>query len=193
MADVVKTCTNCGNAQKTGDFCEKCGTRLPSAVAAAAAPAAAATTPVEAPPAAQNAAYQVPPPPGVYQQGAYQQAAPPPYQYAAQPQAAAPKGPNPFENLFDLSFQKYVTRGSLKVLWISSLILLGVFFVLSLIFFAIAADGAAYWCIGIFSTLVLVALMLMWTRIMLELTMTVSKVREDSEKAGESKSSESKS
>lgn len=212
MADVVRTCANCGNAQASGDFCERCGNRLPSVAAAAAAVPAAATAAaaaavtaaanaaaVDAPPAVQSAAYQVPPPQGAYQAGAYQPGAyppgtPPPYGYGAQAQYAAPKEPSPFAKLVDLNFQGFVTRGSLKLLYVTTFILLGVFLVLSIIFFAIAADRVgAYWCIGIFSSLVVAALMIMWTRIMLELTMTVSKVREDSEKATENKSSERES
>lgn len=29
MTDGPRTCANCGNIQVSGDFCEKCGTRLP--------------------------------------------------------------------------------------------------------------------------------------------------------------------
>ncbi len=169
MADVVRTCTNCGNAQATGEFCERCGTRLPAVVAA--------TAPVETPPATQGApTYQAAP----------AQSTSAPYPYPPQAPYAVPKGPNPLEKLFDLSFQGYVTRSSLRVLWISTLILLGVFFVLSLIFFAIAAGKiGAYWCIGIFSTLALLPLLIGWTRVILELVMTVGKLREEVEKKGE--------
>ena len=169
MADVVRTCTNCNMVQATGEFCERCGTRLPAVVAA--------TTPVETSAATQGApTYQAAPAQGT----------PAPYQNTPQPQYAAPKGPNPFEKLFDLSFQGYVTRGSLRVLWISTLILLAVFFVFSLIFFAIAADKiGAYWCIGIFSTLALMPLLIGWTRVVLELVMTVGKLREEVERKGE--------
>lgn len=162
MADSVRTCTNCGNVQATGEFCERCGTRLPAATDA--------TTPAETPLAEQASADQTAPPQGTSTS----------YQYAPQPQYAAPKGPSPLERLFDLSFQGYVTRSSLRVLWISTLVLLGVFFVLSLIFFAVAAAKiGAYWCIGIFSTLALLPLLIGWTRVVLELVMTVGKLRED--------------
>jgi hypothetical protein len=58
-----------------------------------------------------------------------------------------------------------------------------VFFILSLIFFAVAAGKiGAYWCIGIFSTLALLPLLLGWTRVILELVMTVGKLREEVEK-----------
>ena len=166
MADVVRTCTNCGNAQATGEFCERCGTRLPAVVPA--------TAPVEPSPAAQGARTH---------QTAPAQGTSTPNQYPPQPDYAVPKGPNPLERLFDLSFQGYVTRGSLRVLWISTLVLLGVFFVFSLIFFAIAADRiGAYWCIGIFSTLALLPLLIGWTRVILELVMTVGKLREEVER-----------
>lgn len=171
MADVVRTCTNCGNVQATGEFCERCGTRLPAVVAA--------TVPTEIPPPAQGAPTE---------QAAPAQGASAQHQYTPQPQYAAPKGPNPLERLFDLSFQGYVTRGSLRVLWISTLVLLGVFFLLSLIFFAVAAARiGAYWCIGIFATLALLPLLIGWTRVILELVMTVGKLREDVEKRDENK------
>lgn len=170
MADVVRTCTNCGNVQATGEYCERCGTRLP-------APADAAAS-AETPPTVEAAAQQAAPP----------QDTTAAYQHAPQPQPAGPRGPSPLQRLFDLSFQGYVTRGSLRVLWISTLVLLGVFFLFSLIFFSIAAARiGAYWCIGIFSTLVLLPLLIGWTRVTLELVMTVGKLREDFESKGEAK------
>ena len=47
MADVERTCANCGNVQASGDFCEKCGTRMPAAPVqpAAAGPAGDDETP----------------------------------------------------------------------------------------------------------------------------------------------------
>jgi hypothetical protein len=199
VADVVRTCTNCGNAQATGDFCERCGNRLPSAAAPAAVPAATNAAAADVPPAAQSATYQVPPPQGAYQAGAYQSGAyppgtPPPYGYAAQAQYASPKEPSPWGKLFDLSFQGFVTRGSLKVLYIFTMVVLGLYWLFSLIFSAIAADRiGGFWCIGIFSSLFITALMLVWTRVMLELVTTVEKIRDDSGKAAGAKSSETES
>ena len=179
MAGEVRTCTNCGNNQTTGDFCEKCGTRLPVVVAAplvAAAPATPATAPVAA---------------GVEQPVAYQQPAPPPYQYVAQPQYAPPREPGPFSKLFDLSFQGFITHDSLRVIFITTLGLLGVYWLFALIFGIVAAAKLeGYWCLGIFSSLALVSLMIIWTRVMMEMTMTVAKMREDIQKAEAARAAE---
>jgi hypothetical protein len=177
VAGEVRTCTNCGNKQTAGDFCERCGTRLP--VAEAKPPVAEAlTAPVVA---AQVVA-------GAGQQAAYQQPTPPPYQDATQPQYVAPRQPGPFSKLFDLSFQGFVTRDSLRVLFTTTLVLLGAYWLFALIFGIVAAAKLqGYWCLGIFSSLALVSLMIIWTRIMMELTMTVSKMREDIQQAAEAK------
>ena len=169
MADVVRTCTNCGNAQATGDFCEKCGTRLPVAGEAAAG---------------QDAAAEGATQPGGVQQASSAQPGAAPSQQAGQPEPSGPTMPSWLPKVFDLSFEGFVTRGSLKGLYIGSMILLGVYFLLSFIFFSIAAARiGAYWCIGIFVNIfVVVPLVIGWTRVMLELTMTVSKLREDAEK-----------
>jgi hypothetical protein len=180
VAGEVRTCTNCGNNQAAGDFCERCGTRLPVVEAAppvAAAPAAPATA---APVAVVTE-----------QQAAYQQPAPPPYQYAAQPQMAAPRQPGPFSKLFDLSFQGFITHDSLRVIFTTTLGLLGAYWLFALIFGIVAAAKLqGYWCLGIFSSLALVSLMIIWTRVMMELTLTVSKMREDIQKVAEAKAAE---
>jgi hypothetical protein len=176
VAGEVRTCANCGNKQAAGDFCERCGTRLP---------AAEATPPVVETPAAPTAAPVVA---GTEQQAAYQQPSPPPYQQAAQPQYSPPREPGPFSKLFDLSFQGFVTRDSLRALFTTTLVLLGAYWLFALIFGIVAAAKfQAVWCIGIFSSLVLVTLMIIWTRIMMELTMTVSKMHEDMQQASEAK------
>jgi hypothetical protein len=180
VAGEVRTCTNCGSQQAIGDFCERCGTRLPAPELVPIAAAAPVTT--VAPPTGT-------PVPDV--QAAYQQPAPPPYQYQAQPQYTAPRVPGPFSKLFDLSFQGFITRDSLRLIFTATLALLGLYWLFALIFGIVAAARFnAAWCIGIFSSLVLVSLMIIWTRIMMELTMTVSKMREDMEKAAEAKETE---
>ncbi len=161
MAGEIRTCTNCGSQQATGAFCERCGTRLPEP--GDVQPAAGAP-PAPAPAALQPAA--------------------PPYQYAAPAQPMVPRVPGPFSKLFDLSFQGFVTRDSLRLIFTTTLGLLAVYWVFALIFGIVAAvKFQAVWCIGIFSSLILVSLMIIWTRVMMELTMTVSEMREDMEKA----------
>lgn len=166
MAGESRTCTNCGHPQASGAFCERCGTRLPELEVAQ--PAAAA-------------------PPAPVAQSAPQQDSAPPYQYAAQPQQAAPRVPGPFSKLFDLSFQGFVTRDSLRLLFVTTLVLLGVYWVFAFIFGIVAAVKlGGYWCLGIFSSLVLVTIMIIWTRILMELTMTVSEMKENTDKAAKS-------
>ena len=170
MAGDDRTCTNCGNQQSSGAFCERCGTRLPELEVAQPA--------VGAPPAPAPAAPPAPAPTAVQQPSA------PPYQYAAPPQPAAPRVPGPFSKLFDLSFQGFVTRESLRLLFVTTLVLLGVYWVFAFIFGILAAVKLqGYWCIGIFSSLVLVTIMIIWTRILMELTTTVSEIKDDTEKA----------
>jgi hypothetical protein len=99
-----------------------------------------------------------------------------------------PQLPGPLKKLFDFSFQGYITRGSLRTIFVTTLFLLALFWLLALIFGIIAAAEAnAFWCIVIFSSFFLVSLMIIWTRIMMELTMTVTKIREDLERAAEEK------
>jgi hypothetical protein len=99
---------------------------------------------------------------------------------------------SPLRRLFDFSFQGYVTRDSLRTIFVTTLFLLALFWLLALIFGIIAAAEAnAFWCIVIFSSFLLVSLMIIWTRIMMELTMTVAKIREDLERAAEEGKGES--
>jgi hypothetical protein len=104
---------------------------------------------------------------------------------------AAPRQPGPFSKLFDLSFQGFITHDSLRVIFTTTLGLLGAYWLFALIFGIVAAAKLqGYWCLGIFSSLALVSLMIIWTRVMMELTMTVSKMREDIQKVAEAKAAE---
>ncbi len=93
MADFVKTCANCGNVQATGDFCEKCGTRMPAVATLAGPPTgtAGAVPGAEAAAAAAGAAagQSAPGAPGVEPVSAAA-ATPPPY--TPPPYTAAPQG-----------------------------------------------------------------------------------------------------
>jgi ABC-type multidrug transport system fused ATPase/permease subunit len=101
---------------------------------------------------------------------------------------AVPRAPGPFSRLFDFSFQGFITRGSLRTIFVTTLVLLALYWLLALIFGIVAAaESNAFWCIGIFSSLFLVSLLILWTRVMMELTMTVAKMREDMEKAAAEK------
>ncbi len=109
-----------------------------------------------------------------------------PNQYVPQPQYYAPRPPGTLSRLFDLSFQGFVTRGSLRGLFTSVLALLGAYWFFALIFGIIAAAKyQGIWCIVIFSSLILVTLMIIWTRILMELTMTVTEMRAEMQQAAQ--------
>ncbi len=128
MVDVVKTCANCGNTQTTGDFCEKCGTRMPAAApvapaAAAAAAAYSAPRPSTPPPAA---------PAGYAPQPQYGAAPPPQYGYSQE------RGG--WSRLFDFSFQGFVTPGTLKTLYVINLALIVLYVLFNIIYVAMAGN-----------------------------------------------------
>lgn len=203
MADVVRTCANCGNTQTVGDFCEKCGTRMPAAAAApaapppAAAPPAAPTPPAASAtaPAAAAAAYtaaraSTPPPtappasaPPSY--AAPQYGAPP--QYAPQGQyGAAASGVPPqygyapdrsgWGKLFDFSFQGFVTEGTLKTLYIINLAAIGLFVLFQIIYVAMA--GNRYTVIQFFIWLFAAVFWFFLSRIIFELMATAMRIRD---------------
>lgn len=174
MADVVRTCANCGNSQTTGDFCEKCGTRLP-----APAPPPAAAAPAAAPPtvdtgAAYSAPQAPPPPPYSTQQG--QQYAPPPPGYGA-PQYVYAREPGPWSHLFDFSFRGFVTRRSIRMLYTIILGLIAAYVVLSIVLLAL---GANRWTvINFLIALVMAALYIFWNRILFELIAAVLHINDE--------------
>jgi len=179
VADVIRTCANCGNTQATGDFCEKCGSRMPAATAAEGAAAA------------YSAAYQAPPSPGAYQPGAYQSGTyqpgtPPPYAYGVQPQYGYQKEPSSWNKLFDLSFQGFATPPVLRVLFFILLGLIGLFLILSIVYGALM--GARFGVLYIFIALITAVLWFFWTRLLLELIATAQRVRDRAEKDAGTKS-----
>lgn len=169
MADVIRNCTNCGNSQLTGAYCATCGTRLPDT---GAVPYALATQPDQ---------------PGDYPQIIYVQIPGDSHQYAS------PHKQGTLGRLFDTSFQGFVTRGSLRTLYVTTLVLLGVYWLFTFIFSIVAAVKAGgWWSLGIFSSIALVAVIVLWTRIMMELTMTISRLHENSEKTTQGQTAEVK-
>jgi hypothetical protein len=183
VTDVMKTCANCGNTQATGDFCEKCGTRLAPPAAEGAAAAYDAT--YQAPPA-QGAYPQGAYPPGAYPPGAYppgayqQQGTPPPYGYGVQAQYGPPREPGPWSKLFDLSFQGFVTPATIKVLYFIILGAIGVFFVFSIVWgFMFTGKIGGMWLVA---TIAITAFLFFMSRILFELVATTLRVRENTEK-----------
>ena len=140
MADVLRTCANCGNMQASGDFCEKCGTRMPAAPAPAAAaayapaPAPAPGPAAPAPPYAPRAPYGATTPPE------------PQYGYAAPPREQYRGGG---QGLF--SFGGSITRSTLKLLWWIVLGLIGLYVLFNII--SVAMNGNKYTVIAFFASL----------------------------------------
>ena len=129
MADVIRTCANCGNMQGTGDFCEKCGTRMP---APPPPPAPAAYQAPQAHPAAPAAPQYAPqqqyaPPPAMAPQYGY---APPAEQYRA-----------PRTGVFD--FLGTMKRSTLKLLFWIVLGLIGLYVLFNIIVVAMTGGKIA--------------------------------------------------
>jgi hypothetical protein len=160
VADVVKTCANCGNTQTTGDFCEKCGTRMPAA--APVAPAAAAPAYTAPRPAAPQPQYA---------------SAPPRYDYA--------QSRGFFGRLFDFSFKEFITPSIIKVLFIIWMIVT-VLYVLGIIIFGFTQSaGMGIGCI--FGGLIGGFFMLLYGRVMLEVFIVFFRIKDDTEAIAKSK------
>jgi len=129
VADVLRTCANCGNMQVSGDFCEKCGTRMP----AAPAPGTAAAYSSAQAPAPGPAA-----PPQSYAPRAPYGASTPPepqYGYAA---PASEQYRSGGQGLF--GFQGSLKRSTLKMLWWVVLGLIGLYVLFNIILVAMAGN-----------------------------------------------------
>ena len=175
MADVERTCANCGNVQTSGDFCEKCGTRMPAAPPAGAAGAAAAYQP-----ARPAAPVQAPPPAPSSQPGYGSQAG-----YGAQPGYSAPpagqygyaggeqyrRESGGWGKLFDLSFQGFVTPKTIKAIYVVILGLIGLYVIFNIIYVAMA--GNRYTVIEFFISLFVAGLWFFATRVLFELMATI--------------------
>ncbi len=164
VADVIKTCANCGNTQATGDFCEKCGTRMPAAAAPAAGAAAysQAQTPPPSPYGAQAQPYTTPSP-----------------GYGA-PQYGYVREPSPWSKLFDLSFRGFVTSKSIRTLYVIILALIGIYVVLSIVYLAMAANR--FTVVNFFIALVVAALYFFWSRVLFELVASVLHLNDKSDR-----------
>ncbi len=198
MADVERTCANCGNVQASGDFCEKCGTRMPAApaqpapggmaseVTAAAYQAPRAPAPPQAPPQAP------PPPPGVQPGYAPQSGYAP--GYGAQPGYGAPpagqygysgaeepprRASSGWGRMFDLSFKGFITPSTLKATYVIVLGLIILYVVFNIILVAMA--GNRFTVIAFFISLFVALLWFFVTRVLYELVATVMRMRNKSE------------
>jgi hypothetical protein len=168
VADVVKTCANCGNAQTTGDFCEKCGTRMP-----AAAPAPVTPTP---PAAAAAAAYSAPRPPTPPSAAPSGYAPQPQYGAAPPPQYAYSQERVGWSRLFNFSFQGFVTSSTLKTLYVINLALIGLYVLFNIIYVAMA--GNRFSVIAFFISLFAAGFWFFLSRIIFELMATAMRIRD---------------
>jgi len=229
VADVVKTCANCGNVQASGEFCEKCGTRMPASpsyagtaavagTAAAAGAAAYATTrpatpPPAAPPASAPQAAAAPPyTPQSYGGTQPAQAAPqytaaaghsaPQYQATPSAQGGGQYGSPPpptyggprydnaksrgfFARLFDFSFQEFITPSIIKVLFIISLVVIGLSVLGAIITGFMAGAGTGVFTI--IGGLIFGFLMILYVRVLLELFIVFFRIHDDTQEMAKKK------
>jgi Domain of unknown function (DUF4282) len=176
VTDVVRTCANCGNVQTSGDFCEKCGTRMPPAMAAASSAAAYQTAPPVTPPPAQ---------PSYSQQAGYGAtygaqpgySAPPAGQYGYAPpeEAYRRRESGGWSKLFDSSFQGFVTPATLRAVYWIVLGLICLYVLFNIILVAMA--GNRFTIIAFFISLFAAALWFFIARVFFELVATVMRMR----------------
>ncbi len=186
MAEIEKTCANCGHTQTTGDFCENCGTRMPpmpagEAVPPAGAPVAAAAGiaaggVAAAGPGTPAAGGSPPPPPSPY--GAQSQ-------YGAPPPARRSQKRSFWSRLFDFSFEEFITPTIIKVLFIVAMVVIGLT-VLGMIvagFYSFGALGIM-WLVG---ALIWGFVALLFARVWLELVVIFFRIRDNTEEMASGK------
>jgi hypothetical protein len=165
VPDASRVCPNCGNAQATGNFCEKCGTHMPPIVSAE--PEAGGASP----------AY------GATPQGAA------PLRYASQPQYDA-RGPSfapPgyhysqeksfFGRLFDMSFQEFITPSIIKVLFIISMVIICLSVLGGIVVGFMASGGQGV--LMLIGGLIFGFLMLLYVRVLLELAIVFFRIHDN--------------
>lgn len=165
MADVMmKTCANCGNVQAGGEFCEKCGARLPALATAGSpppSPAANASTGGGGATGTQGARpYGGPPASGA-----------PPHPYVER------RGF--FGRVFDLSFHEFITPSIIKVLFIISIVVIGLG-VLALIITGFAT-GAGTGVLFVIGGLIGGFLAILYVRVILELFIVFFRIHDNTE------------
>jgi hypothetical protein len=182
VSDVVRTCANCGNVQTSGDFCEKCGTRMPAAAAVASSAAAyqaarPATPPPATPPPAAQQGYAQPANYGAPYGAQPGYSAPPAGQYGYAP-AEEPyrrREPSGWGKLFDTSFQGFLTPATLKgVFWIMQG-LIALYIVFNIVLVAMA--GNKFTVIAFFIYLFVAFLWFFLVRVLFEVAATVMRMR----------------
>jgi hypothetical protein len=177
VSDVVRTCANCGNVQTSGDFCEKCGTRMPAAAAAAyqARPAAAPQAPPPPPSPQAGYAQSYGNQPGYGSQPGYSAPASAQYGYAPAEEQYRRRESSGWGKLFDLSFQGFVTPSTLKTVYLLVLGLIAAYVLFNIILVAMAANR--FTIISFFVSLFAAALWFFLSRVFFELVATVMRMR----------------
>lgn len=178
MADVGRTCANCGHTQESGDFCENCGTRMPTpptgetvaqaggvSVAGAAAGGATAAGAGGTPSGGGT-----PPPPPTY--GAQSQ-------YGAPPPRRTEQRRSFWSRLLDFSFEEFITPTIIKVLFIVAMVVIGLT-VLGMIVAGFYTYGVAgiFWLVG---ALIWGFVALLFARVWLELVVIFFRIRDNTE------------
>lgn len=170
MADIGKTCANCGHSQTTGDFCESCGTRLPGVAAGVAAAGAAAT--------GAASGYTAPP-----------ASAPTPPPYGGQPPYGTPppgasrhgysQGRGFWSRFFDFSFEEFITPSLIKALFIIAMVVIGLGVLVAIIMGFISSG--AYGIFVLIAALIGGFIYLLLARVFLEMIVIFFRIRDNTE------------
>ncbi|MGB9880998.1 MAG: DUF4282 domain-containing protein [Anaerolineae bacterium] len=178
MAEVPRTCANCGNVQAAGEFCEKCGTKLPPIPVAAAGAAAAGGQGMAPPP---PPGYGAPPGAGPqYVPGSPGPGVPP---YGAPRPYETQKGF--FGRLFDFSFREFITPSIIKVLFIISIVVICLGVIGGIVFgFMVSAGTGVFALIG---GIIYGFLMLLYVRVLLEIFIIFFRIYDNTNEIAKSK------
>ena len=169
MADVERTCANCGHTQAMGEFCENCGTRMPAPAGEGVAPAGATGAAAMAGSGAAPPAGGSPPPPSYGAQS----------QYGAPPPRRTEQRRSFWNRLFDLSFEEFITPTIIKVLFIVAMVVIGLT-VLGMIvagFYTYGVSGI-FWLVG---ALIWGFVALLFARVWLEVVVIFFRIRDNTE------------
>jgi hypothetical protein len=167
VANVARTCANCGYSQATGDFCDNCGTRLPPATAAYEQSRPSGPPPASPPPYGTTSGYSGPPP-----------------RYSRTSRRDTPRR-GFFGRLFDFSFEEFITPSIIKVLLVLAIIAIGLSVLGGIItgFMSSAALGVGFLIGG----LIFGFFALLYARVLLEVFIVFFRIRDNTEEIANSK------
>jgi Domain of unknown function (DUF4282) len=162
VADVIKTCANCGNPQATGDFCDACGTRMPAAAPAAGAGAAHTPPSASPPPYGTTSAYGGPP-----------------RQRHHTPRRGF------FARLFDFSFEEFITPSIIKVLFLIAMVVIGLSVLGGIIVGFMRSPGLGVG--ALIGGVIFGFFALLYARVILEVFIVFFRIRDNTEEIAKSK------